>query len=414
MKVLFVIPYAPVSPTFGGSLRVYHILDHLCRHHDVTVAGFSTPEDEKNLVQIFPQLSGKTHFVASPTQGKSTRWIQIKSLFTSHSYWYQNSRSEALQKTLDKIFRLTYFDIIQCEFPTMAMYKFDSNAIKILDCHNVEYNNFKRMAKVNNPLRKLYYHIQSFKFYQEETAICREQDGLFVTSERDISILDKEIPNVSKYLIPNGVDTNYFFPSNTVPKPYSLVFVGMMKYVPNYDGMNYFLDEIFPKILAKYPKATITIIGKNPPDSISRRANKNIIVTGFVEDIRPYIKNASVYVVPLRMGGGTRLKIIEALALKKPLVTTSIGCEGIDIENRKSALIADDPQHFADAVMELFTNKELCENLTENGYEIVIDKYRWKNIGPHIDRAYEELTGIKSKQNAKKAGQLNYVTNGII
>ncbi|MEX2456588.1 MAG: glycosyltransferase, partial [Balneolaceae bacterium] len=130
----------------------------------------------------------------------------------------------------------------------------------------------------------------------------------------------------------------------------------------------------------------------------------------------PYIQNASVYVVPLRMGGGTRLKIIEALAIKKPLVTTSIGCEGIDIEHRKSALIADNPQHFADAVMELFANKELCEDLTTNGYEIVINKYRWKSIGNHIDRAYEKLTGIKSNNNnnAKKTGQLNYVTNGII
>ncbi|MEX2456587.1 MAG: glycosyltransferase, partial [Balneolaceae bacterium] len=255
-------------------------------------------------MQNFPQLAGKTHFVTSPAHGKSVRWVQAKSLFTPHSYWYQNSRSKALQKTLDKLLKVTSFDIIQCEFPPMAMYRYNSNALKIIDCHNVEYDNFKRMAKVKNPLKKLYYRIESYKFYREETAICRQQDALFVTSERDISIFDEEVSGVPKYLIPNGVDANYFFPSKTIPKPYSLVFVGMMKYVPNYDGMNYFLDEVFPKILVEYPKATITIIGKNPPASITRRANKNIIVTGFVEDTRPYIQNASVYVVPLRMGGG--------------------------------------------------------------------------------------------------------------
>lgn len=414
MKVLYIIPYTPVNPTFGGSLRIYHILDHLCRHHDVTVAGFSVPKDEKRLVENFPKLAGKTHFVKSPSIGKSARWVQFKSLFTSHSYWYTDTRSKALQKMLDKLLKVNSFDIIQCEFPPIAIYRYNSDAVKIIDCHNVEYDNFKRMAKVNNPIRKMYYRLESFKFYREETAICRKQDALFVTSERDISIFDKEVPNVPKYLIPNGVDTSYFLPAKSKPKPYSMVFVGMMKYVPNYDGMNYFLDEIFPKILDKYPEATITIIGKNPPDSITRRAGKNIIVTGFVEDTRPYIQDASVYVVPLRMGGGTRLKIIEALAMKKPLVTTSIGCEGIDIENRKSALIADDPHDFAKAVMELFENQKLCENLTQNGYEVVIDKYRWKSIGKHIDRAYNELTGIKSKKKTKRAGHLNYVTNGII
>lgn len=414
MKVLYVIPYTPVNPTFGGSLRIYHILDHLCRHHDVTVAGFSIPEDEKRLVKNFPKLAGKTHFIKSPSLGKSPRWMQFKSLFTSHSFWHQSSRSEALQTMLDKLFKVNSFDIIQCEFPPMAMYRFESDAIKIIDCHNVEYDNFRRMAKVKNPLRKLYYRLESYKFYHEETAICKEQDALFVTSERDISIFDEEVPDVRKYLVPNGVDASYFLPSKTTPKPYSIVFVGMMKYVPNYDGMIFFLDEIFPKILEKYPEATITIIGKNPPASITRRATKNVIVTGFVEDTRPYIENASVYVVPLRMGGGTRLKIIEALSMKKPLVTTSIGCEGIDIENRESALIADEPQEFANAVMELFSNKELCEKLTENGYQIVIDKYRWKSIGNHIDSAYKELAELKSENEESEMSHLNYVTNGII
>ncbi len=412
MKVLYIIPYTPVNPTFGGSLRIYHILDHLCRHHDVTVAGFSIPEDEKRLVKNFPQLAGKTHFIKSPALGKSARWVQFKSLFTSHSYWHQSTRSEAFQTLLDKLLKVNSFDIIQCEFPSLAMYRYESDAIKIIDCHNVEFDNFRRMAKVKNPLKKMYYRLESYKFYQEETAICKKQDALFVTSDRDISIFDEEVPEVPKYLVPNGVDASYFLPSKTTPKPYSMIFVGMMKYVPNYDGMIYFLDEIFPRIQEQFPEATITIIGKNPPTSITRRAGKNVIVTGFVEDTRPYIENASVYVVPLRMGGGTRLKIIEALSMKKPLVTTSIGCEGIDIENKESALIADDPQEFADAVMKLFSNKELCKKLTDSGYKIVIDKYRWKSIGNHIDLAYEEL--IESKLNRVEKEAHHYATNGII
>ncbi|MCC5941166.1 MAG: glycosyltransferase [Balneolaceae bacterium] len=413
MKVLYFIPYSPANPTFGGSLRIYHILDHLCSNHDVTVAGFSTPDEERELLKNFPVLEGKTHFVQDPYMNSSRYRILLKSIFSSHSLWYQCTRSAELQQILDRLLENDTYDVIQSEFPVMGMYRFNSTAVKIIDSHNVEYDNFKRMAKVKNPLKKLFYHLESYKFYKEETAACREQSALFVCSERDISILDKSVPGVPKYLIPNGVDEEYFYPTKTTPKPHSLVFVGMMKYVPNYDGINFFLDEIFPKILALFPETTITIVGKNAPSSITRRANKNIIITGFVDDTRPYMHEASVYVVPLRMGGGTRLKIMETLASKIPLVTTSIGCEGIDVEHRKHALIADTPEDFANAVLELFVNNELCKKLTEAGYDLVMEKYRWKSIGKEMDRAYKELTGSKTDGATDDADRMKYEANGI-
>jgi polysaccharide biosynthesis protein PslH len=413
MKILYLIPYSAANPTFGGSLRIYHILDHLCSHHDVTVAGFSTPEEEKELIKNFPALMGKTHFVEEPYRNASRYRILIKSIFSSHSLWYLYTRSERLQQKIDQILKNDTFDVIQCEFPVMGMFQFNSTAVKIIDSHNVEYDNFKRMAKVKNPLKKLFYHLESYKFYKEETAACRKMDALFVTSERDISIFDVSVPAVPKYLVPNGVDDVYFCPTQTTPRPHSMVFVGMMKYVPNYDGISFFLDEIFPKILAVFPDTTITIVGKNPPKSIANRVNKNIIITGFVEDTRPYMHEASVYVVPLRMGGGTRLKIMETLASKIPLVTTSIGCEGIDIDHCKHAMIADKPEDFANAVLELFVNKELCKKLTETGYELVMNKYRWKSIGKEIDRAYEELTGVKSDTGTEGADRMKYEANGI-
>lgn len=393
MKVLYLVPYSPANPVFGGALRIFHLLSHLYKHHEVTVAGFSTVAEEMDLIKQFPLLSGKTHFVNYPYSDKSTRWNLVKSLFTSHSCWHQATRSELFQKKLDRLLESESFDVIQSEFPVMAMFEYGGNAIKIIDSHNVEYDNFKRMAKVKNPFKKLFYHLEAYKFYREETDACKQQDALFVTSERDISIFDESVPGVPKYLVPNGVDTSYFQPFKTQPVPNSMVFVGMMKYVPNYDGITWFLDEVFPKILEKTPDATITIVGKNPPQSISDRACKNIIVTGFVEDTRPYIEKAAVYVVPLRMGGGTRLKIMEALAVKIPMVTTSIGCEGIDVVNGQSILIADTPDEFADSVVELFTDSVRAADLTNNGYELVKSRYRWESIGLRMDEAYKELAG---------------------
>lgn len=397
MKVLYLIPYSPANPVFGGALRIYHLLRHLYKYHDVTVAGFSTPKEEKKLIKQFPLLAGKTHLVDYPYSDKSVRWSLVKSLFTTHSNWHQLTRSKLFQQKLDQLLAAESYDIIQSEFPVMAMFHYDNSAIKIIDSHNVEYDNFKRMAKVKNPFKKLFYHLESYKFYREETAVCSQQDALFVTSERDISIFDQTVPGVPKYLIPNGVDTNYFQPFKTRPDPHSMVFVGMMKYVPNYDGITWFLDEIFPKILEKVPDATITIVGKNPPQSMLSRANKNIIVTGFVEDTRPYIEKSAVYVVPLRMGGGTRLKIMEALAVKKPIVSTSIGCEGIDVVNGESILITDKPDEFAARVIELFENPKRVTDLTDKGYELVKKLYRWESIGLQMDQAYKELAGRLSK-----------------
>lgn len=396
MKVLYLIPYSPANPIFGGALRIFHLLKHLCKYHDVSVAGFSTLEEERELIKQFPVLKGKTHFVDYPYPDKHVRWRLIKSLFSSHSNWYLVSQSELFQQKLNRLLASDSYDIIQSEFPVMAMFRYNSDALKIIDCHNVEYDNFKRMAQVRNPLKKLFYHLEAYKFYKEETTICAQQDALLVTSNRDISLFNQTIPGVLKYLVPNGVDTDYFQPFKTQPAPHSMVFVGMMKYVPNYDGMIWFLDEVFPIIIENVPDANITIVGKNPPQSILDRASENIIVTGFVEDTRPYIEESAVYVVPLRMGGGTRLKIMEALAMKKPLVSTSIGCEGIDVESGKSILIADKPEEFAASVLELFENPDKAADLVDEGYKLVRNHYRWESIGLQMDKAYQELTTIHS------------------
>jgi glycosyltransferase involved in cell wall biosynthesis len=165
----------------------------------------------------------------------------------------------------------------------------------------------------------------------------------------------------------------------------------MMGYVPNYEGIIWFLDNIFPLIRKEIPNIKIYIVGKNPPQKLRKRATGNIIVTGFVKDVRPYVWRSSVYVVPLRMGGGTRLKVLEALAMKKPVVTTSIGCEGIDVTNDETVLKADNPEAFADSVIKLIGRKELRDRLSQNGHELIHSKYRWDAIGNQIEEAYSKL-----------------------
>lgn len=392
MKILHVLPYVPVPPIFGGALRIYHILNHLSKHHDVTVASFYKPGEEEVFRSYYPALKNRLHFVDHSKQMNRRKLIFLYSLLTRHSHWYNLTFSAKMQALIDKLLAENEFDIIQSEFPVMGNYVYNSNAIKILDSHNVEYDNFRRMEKINHStLLKYYYKRESELFFHEEIAACFRQDAIFVTSERDRTIYNKDVPQIPKFVIPNGVDVEYFQSTTNSEEPFSLVFVGMMGYVPNYDGILYFLEEIYPKIRRRIPQVKIYIVGVNPPKSVVKYRSSHIIVTGFVEDVRPYIERSSVYVVPLRMGGGTRLKILEALAMKKPVVSTSIGCEGIDLGPEKSIVVADEADSFADAVVELLYNKEKSAKLAQTGFEMVRKKYDWSIIGQQIEDAFDKL-----------------------
>jgi polysaccharide biosynthesis protein PslH len=392
MKILFLTPYTPLPPNFGGAIRIYHILKYLTKHHDVTVAGLGDQQEKKLMEEHFPSLKGKVHYVGSGVW-KTSKWITFtRALRKGNSHWHSLTVVPQMQALIDRLLEQHSFDVIQSEFPVMAFYHFKTNAIKILDAHNVEYDNFARMAKGSSSMMyRMYYRREANKMFQEEVDAASRQQAIFACSERDIRLFDRDVPEVPKFLIPNGVDLDYFETQEEEPEPNRLVFVGMMKYLPNKDGMNFFLDEIFPKIREKVPEVKISIVGGQPGQELLSRRSEHVEVTGFVDDVRPYIRRASVYVVPLRMGGGTRLKILEAMSMKKPLVTTKIGCEGIDLQHMDTAIIADDPSAFADGVVELLQNRTARECMTQKAYELVEQTYSWEKVGEKIGQAYRKI-----------------------
>ena len=403
MKILHIFPYSPVPPIFGGALRVYHMLRMMARDHDVTVAVFAW---DKALPEFRREFDGRVrgiHTAPYNWSRRNKRAAQFISFWAKHSFFYTISQSREMQRTLDGIVAKNDFDIIQSEFPTMGDYNFQSDAVRILDSHNVEYDVFRRMwQKARSPLRKLHYYDEFKKFYHEELAVYKKQDALFVTSERDKMILDADIPGVPKYVVPNGVDSAYFAPKEQTTEPHSLVFTGALSYIPNSDGVLYFLDSVFPLIQRKIPDAKIYVVGMGPPRELRRRASESVIVTDYVDDVRPYVHRSSVYVVPLRMGGGTRLKVLEAMAMKKPIVSTSIGCEGIQVKDGESIRIADTPEAFADSTVELLRNSALRSRLSENGFEIMKAQYEWNVIGADVNKLYEKIcSGKRNERNIR-------------
>jgi glycosyltransferase involved in cell wall biosynthesis len=392
MKILHVFPGVPAPPTSGGNLRVFHILKHLSQHHDVTVAGFYGGGDMNYFKESFPQLKGKMHFV----ERKPETWRRLRqglSYVSNHSYWYHQARSKELEQHIQRLLNQHNFDILQVEYATMGLCDYETDAIRIIDAHNVEYDNFRRMSTLKwSKLRKSFYRREYEKCFREEMNAFSQQDALFVTSGRDQSLIAKDMPNLPQFVIPNGVDTSYFQSRGIRPDPFSIVFTGVMHYVPNFEGMIYFLDEIFPIIKKKIPQAKVQVVGNAPPARLKAYQSDDINITGFVDDVRPYIDESSVFVVPLRMGSGTRLKVMEALSMQIPVVSTSIGCEGIEVEDGEHLMIRDKPEQFAEAVIELFANKNLQQKFIDNGHDLVMQKYDWQVIGQSIEKAFETLT----------------------
>lgn len=391
MKILFLSPYIPIPPTFGGSIRIYNLLKGLAKNHYVTLLTFGS-EDKRNILEENIGILFNDYHLVKPTWSWTYRRLaQFLSLFSSKSFFSLFTKSDEMQGKIDKLLKFGQFDVVQIEFPIMANFCFNTTALKILDEHNIEYDNFRRMwEKSAAPLIKLHYLREYKKTRKEEIKVLKKMDLVLTVSNKDRNTIKNEIEGKPIYIIPNGVDTRYFKPEIKPVESFSMVFTGMMAYMPNHDGMSYFLDKIFPIILNEIPVAKVYIVGNRPPKNLSRRASKNVIITGYVPDVRPYIWKASLYIVPLRMGGGTRLKVLEALAMKKPVVSTSIGCEGIELTDNESILIADDPVDFAQKTVYLLKNALHGERIANEGYNLIHAKYDWETISSR----YEEILHV--------------------
>jgi glycosyltransferase involved in cell wall biosynthesis len=214
---------------------------------------------------------------------------------------------------------------------------------------------------------------------------------VLTTSLDDRDLLAPHLDGTPMRVVPNGVDTDFFRPSTGREDPAGLLFTGAMNYAPNADGVLHFCTEILPAIHAAIPETSLAVVGRNPPPRIQGLGTDKIAITGTVRDVRPWMHRAAVFVVPLRVGGGTRLKILEALACGRAVVSTALGCEGLDVTDGEDILIADTPAAFADAVVRCLRDPGLRQRLGSRGRTLVERRYRWDAIGRGLSDFYREM-----------------------
>jgi glycosyltransferase involved in cell wall biosynthesis len=381
----------------GGKIRSYNLLRFLAKDHEVTLlsyyGGRRDPDYEAALAKEIP--GSETIYTAAPDSNAIERGLDYLYRFPRRApYAVSKFTHRAVQTTVADWLSSGRFDVAVCDF-LAASSNFPARLPIpcVLFQHNVESSLWQRMAAMeSNPVKKLSFAIESAKMTRYERATLGRFHHIIAVSEHDRQQMLQMNPGCQITVVPTGVDTQKF---NVAPasstRPPRVVFTGSMDWEPNIDAVDYFCSQIWPRIYKEFPDAIFQIVGRSPFAKVQRLASESVQVTGTVPSVAEYLEKASVVVVPLRIGGGTRLKIFEAMAMGKALVSTSIGAEGLEVESGRDLLLADDAPSFADAVILLLRDAALRRRLEQAAVRLAA-QFDWSHVVKQFDEVLSKLT----------------------
>jgi sugar transferase (PEP-CTERM/EpsH1 system associated) len=380
----------------GGRIRSFHIISELSRRHRVIVLTTHGPADDpEGLAARLPRCEQVISAPYAIPKHGSARFILalLRSWFSALPVDLWKYRVPALHKEVLRLVAVAEVDVCVADFlGAMPNVPRDGPVPVVLFAHNVEHMIWKRLSQVETRLwRKALLEIEWRKMRRSEAQACRQTSLTLAVSEADRALLARHAPEARVCAIPTGVDTSYFTPDGSRESPTALVFTGSMDWFPNEDAILFFIDAILPRIRQEVPEASLMVVGRNPTPRLQKGASEvGVRVTGAVEDIRPYVAEAAVYVVPLRVGGGTRLKIFEALAMGKAVVSTTVGAEGLQLIPGEHFLQADEPADFAHAVVLLLRDPARRRALGAAGRRLVEKRYSWSHVAREFEARLEE------------------------
>ncbi|HEX9988251.1 MAG TPA: glycosyltransferase family 4 protein [Chloroflexia bacterium] len=421
MNILVLAPQWPDPPRQGAAIRNFHILQHLARRHTVTLLTFR-PEGEIEEARI-KSLCLRAEALPLPTRSTAERLKTLMASPLPDMAWRLHSKP--MRERVVELCRQDHFDAIHVEGIEMAPYgllaqqiqnqkskhkrpafkiqdlKSNIESSMVYDAHNAEYL-LQRRAFTTDAMRadrlpKAAYSLaQWWRLRRFEREICLASRHVLTVSEADAAALRRLVPSIAGRitLLPNGVDPAYWsrdaaYPRSDMPASDTLVFDGSMDFRPNVDAVTWFASQVWPLIRVERPGAQFFIVGRNPsPAVLSLRNAPGITVTGEVDDPRGWVAGAKVYVVPMRMGGGVRLKVLQAMAMGCAIVSTPMGAEGIDVRHGREMLIHRSAPDFARAILSLFADKERRDNLGNAARELAAARYSWEGLLPTLDRVY--------------------------
>ena len=390
MKILWLKSDFLHPTTKGGQIRTLETLRRLHIRNEVHYVAYDNPAQPEGLKRS-SEYCARAYPVKleSPPKGSPKFFLETAAnLLSSTPAVISRYHSKTMEQLVAKLVREERYDSLVCDFLTPA-----PNVPKLENCvlfqHNVETMIWRRYAQhAPDPLRRAYFGLQARRMFEYEGKVCRTAGHVIAVSKADADLMRNMFGATRVSDVATGVDLEYLAPPASAPFVADLVFVGSMDWLPNMDGMEDFLENILPRIRQRRPGCSLAIVGRNPPQKLKDLTAKDpkITVTGTVPDVRPYLWGSSVSIVPLRIGGGTRLKIYESMAAKTAVVSTTIGAEGLDINPPENIRIADTPEAFAEECVELLEDASLRQRITTAGWEMVSSRFSWEQVTREFER----------------------------
>ena len=403
LNILYVSQMPASPPRFGAQARTHGLMTQLARRHDLTAAMLVDDEfDADECRRAMQAYCREVVMVPNPYSrpGLAKRLLQVRSLASIWSFERLRVTLPELRQSLDRILRGKRFDVVNLEFPYLGHYNLrqappgEKRPALVVDSHEIAHDLARQFARVGgNVGRRVYAGANWRKLRREELGTYRDADGVYLCSAADERRLLNEAPGVPTAVVPNAADVEYFQPRPTDPPPdgRTVVYFGLLSTVPNIDAVVHFVQDIWPRIAEVCPDARFKIIGGRPPPSLQALAGPRIELTGFVSDLRPHLGAAAAVVVPLRLGGGTRLKIVEAMAMGKAIISTTLGAEGIEAVPGRDILVEDQPLAFADAVNRLLAEPDLAGRIGRSARQLAVERYGWSEAARTLEEFYRQV-----------------------
>jgi glycosyltransferase involved in cell wall biosynthesis len=396
MRILFLSQVLPYPLDAGPKMRSYFVLRHLAKKHKVTLLTFVRDTDRPEDIAHLADLCQAVYTIPMRRAPLRDLKFLIQSLLSQQPFLIIRDQVPDMAAKVGEIVRSQQFDAIHADQLWMAQYALAAQAASpqsklILDQHNAVHLIPQRLADAGaNPLKRAILAREARLLATYETGICRRFDHIVWVTQEDLRAVAALSPSVSNghapsTVIPICTNPTDIQPIVRYPNRQRITFLGGLHWPPNAQGILWFARHVFPQVRAELPRAVLTVIGKNPPAGLE---GEGIEVTGYVNDLKPYLAETAAFIVPLHAGGGMRVKILDAWSWRLPVISTTIGAEGIEIQPGKDILIADTDQTFAQAVIRILRDPTFATQLAQTGRQTVLEKYNWQTIYSAWDQVY--------------------------
>jgi glycosyltransferase involved in cell wall biosynthesis len=402
LKVLFLSQRFLFPMDTGGKIRTGKILEQLKNMVSLTViSNVESPKDDQYLDRM-PELCDRFIPVPWKEMPRYTLKFYLKiagQSFSRYPISVLNDYSARLERRVISELKSNRYDLAVCDFLQSTLnFRRVNGTPTLLFQHNVEATIAKRHSEqAKDPISKIFWGLQYSKIFRHEGEMCRRFDGIVAVSENDRERMEEWFRAKNVYEIPTGVDTDFYKPAENVAEKKQLIFTGSMDWLPNEDAMIYFIKKIFPLIKKEESETTLVIVGRRPTPNLLKltEGRDDITTTGWVDDTRPYMAESAVFIVPIRIGGGTRMKIYEALAMGKAMVSTAVGAEGLPLTHGEQIMFADEEKAFAGHVVTLLRDKTLRKKLGAIARKYVYENFRWEKVAEVFTDICEKVASEK-------------------